>query len=54
VRASCSPVTREQDARTTYGQLTGFDITNYLSTLVDLFQHHSYIEMSRNAIIVHQ
>jgi predicted nuclease of predicted toxin-antitoxin system len=28
--------------------------TNYLSTLVDLFQHHSYIEMSRDAIIVHQ
>lgn len=28
--------------------------TNYLSTIVNLFQHHNYIELSRDAIIVHQ
>jgi len=27
---------------------------NYLSTLVDLFEQHNYIELSRDAIIVHQ
>jgi predicted nuclease of predicted toxin-antitoxin system len=28
--------------------------TNHLLTLVNFFQHHDYIELSRDAIIVHQ